>query len=142
MNRGDTARRLVVWPDASFAQESSRSSALGGQMREKSSLSAVGWVLISRREVAQAEQALLGEFKGVRDEVGLLAIHQAVSDRLFPGTSVLHTRLRYGLFVPWLMRQAPVGMDKSLLVSWPMRSFAPRAYRRMPRSTHFGRTVR
>jgi hypothetical protein len=26
-------------------------------MREKSSLSAVGWVLISRREVAQAEQA-------------------------------------------------------------------------------------
>lgn len=66
----------------------------------------IGWVQISRREVARAEQALLGEGKGVRDELGLLSIHQAISDRLFPGTSVLHTRLRYALFVPWLMRRA------------------------------------
>jgi hypothetical protein len=58
----------------------------------------IGWVQISRREVARAEQALLGEGKGVRDEIGLLSIHQAISDRLFPGTSVLHTRLRYALF--------------------------------------------
>ena len=40
---------------------------------------------------------------GVRDEVGFLALHQAFADRFFPGTSVLHTRLRYALFVPWLM---------------------------------------
>ena len=68
--------------------------------------SAVGWVLISRSHVARAEQALLGDVKGVRDEVGLLTIHQAIADRLFPGTSVLHTRLRYALFVPWLMQEA------------------------------------
>lgn len=66
----------------------------------------IGWVQISRRDVARAEQAMLGDVKGVRDEIGVLAVHQAISDRLFPGTSVLHTRLRYALFVPWLMQRA------------------------------------
>jgi hypothetical protein len=73
----------------------------------------IGWVQISRREVARAEQALLGEGKGVRDEIGLLSIHQAISGRLFPGTSVLHTRLRYALFVPWLMRRAATRPQRS-----------------------------
>jgi hypothetical protein len=41
----------------------------------------------------------------VRDEVGFLALHQGMADRFFPGTSVLHTRLRYVLFVPWLLDQ-------------------------------------
>ena len=41
--------------------------------------------------------------RGVRDEVGFLALHQGFADRFFPGTSVLHTRLRYALFVPWLI---------------------------------------
>lgn len=67
---------------------------------------AIGWVMISRTEVAKAESLLLGEDEGVVDELGLLAIHQAIADRLFPGTSVLHTRLRYALFVPWLMQLA------------------------------------
>jgi len=35
--------------------------------------------------------------------VGFLALHQGFADRFFPGTSVLHTRLRYALFVPWLL---------------------------------------
>lgn len=39
---------------------------------------------------------------GVRDEVGFLTIHQGYADFFFPGTSVLHTRARYALFVPWL----------------------------------------
>jgi hypothetical protein len=39
---------------------------------------------------------------GVRDEVGFLTIHQRYADHFFPGTSVLHTRVRYALFVPWL----------------------------------------
>src|SRR5258708_5591575 len=29
-------------------------------------------------------------------------IHQGFADRFFPGTSVLHTRVRYALFVPWI----------------------------------------
>ncbi|NKA89322.1 hypothetical protein GO305_02941 [Ralstonia solanacearum] len=66
----------------------------------------IGWVLISRAEVAQAEALLNDRQRGVVDELGLLSIHQAFADRLFPGTSVLHTRLRYALFVPWLMERA------------------------------------
>lgn len=42
------------------------------------------------------------ESLGVRDELGFLAIHQRYADRFFPGTSVLHTRARYAIFVPWL----------------------------------------
>lgn len=63
----------------------------------------VGWVLLSREAVARAEEALDPNARGVRDEVGFLALHQGFADRFFPGTSVLHTRLRYALFVPWLI---------------------------------------
>ena len=65
----------------------------------------IGWVLLSREAVARAEEALASNEKGVRDEVGFLAVHQGFADRFFPGTSVLHTRLRYALFVPWLMNE-------------------------------------
>src|ERR1700688_4992463 len=40
------------------------------------------------------------------DEIGFLLIHQGFADRFFPGTSVLHTRVRYALFVPWLFQRA------------------------------------
>jgi hypothetical protein len=63
----------------------------------------IGWVLLSREAVARAEKALTADEQGVVDEVGFLALHQGFADRFFPGTSVLHTRLRYSLFVPWLM---------------------------------------
>ena len=42
-----------------------------------------------------------------RDELGLGQIRDALSDTLFPGTSVLLTRARYLLFVPWLYREGP-----------------------------------
>lgn len=41
--------------------------------------------------------------EGTVDELGIGAIRDTISDLLFPGTSVLHTRLRYVLFVPWLL---------------------------------------
>ena len=65
----------------------------------------IGWVLLSREAVARAEETLASDEKGVRDEVGFLALHQGFADYFFPGTSVLHTRLRYVLFVPWLMEK-------------------------------------
>ena len=40
-----------------------------------------------------------------RDELGLGRIRDALSDTLFPGTSVLLTRARYFLSVPWLFRE-------------------------------------
>ena len=66
----------------------------------------IGWILLSRNAVASAEQALNDQTQGVRDEIGLLALHQAFSDLFFPGTSVLHTRLRYALFIPWLFERS------------------------------------
>ncbi len=66
----------------------------------------IGWIMFSKAEVAKAEAALKSDQLGVRDEVGFLSLHQAFADRFFPGTSVLQTRLRYALFVPWLMEHA------------------------------------
>lgn len=63
----------------------------------------IGWIMLSRKNVASAEAALKNDQLGVRDEIGFLSLHQAFSDRFFPGTSVLHTRMRYALFVPWLI---------------------------------------
>ena len=40
-----------------------------------------------------------------RDELGLGAIRDSFSDKLFPGTSIIQTRLRYMLFVPWVYRE-------------------------------------
>lgn len=41
-----------------------------------------------------------------RDELGLGQIRDALGDALFPGTSTLHTRARYALFVPWILQAA------------------------------------
>ena len=57
---------------------------------------------MSRDALRRAETQLRDDLEGVRDEIGFLALHQAYADRFFPGTSVLHTRLRYVLFVPWM----------------------------------------
>lgn len=72
--------------------------------------SALGWTLLSREALRRAETHLRDGEKGVRDEIGFLTIHQAYADRFFPGTSVLQTRLRYVLFVPWLYSFFAQGM--------------------------------
>ena len=57
-----------------------------------------------------------------RDELGLGQIRDALSDTLFPGTSVLLTRARYLLFVPWLYREgARGGRQGPQLSSWVER---------------------
>ena len=54
-----------------------------------------------------------------RDELGLGQIRDALSDTLFPGTSVLLTRARYLLFVPWLYREGARRVRQgSQLSSW------------------------
>ena len=54
-----------------------------------------------------------------RDELGLGQIRDVLSDTLFPGTSVLLTRARYLLFVPWLYREgARLRRQGSQLSSW------------------------
>ncbi len=62
--------------------------------------------MLSRAEMRQVERSLANSEQDTRDEVGFLLIHQGLADRFFPGTSVLHERLRYVLFVPWIYRLA------------------------------------
>jgi len=64
-----------------------------------------GWTMPSRTAIRRAEQAMDPAQQGVRDEIGFLYIHDAYANRFFPGTSVLQTRLRYALFVPWIYRR-------------------------------------
>lgn len=61
----------------------------------------LGWAGLSRSALKRAEAQLVADSEGVRDEVGVLALHTAYANRFFPGTSVQQTRLRYVLFVPW-----------------------------------------
>jgi Family of unknown function (DUF6361) len=63
---------------------------------------ALGWAYLSREALARAKAQMDEESMGVRDEIGFLTIHQRYADHFFPGTSVLHTRARYAIFVPWL----------------------------------------
>ncbi len=65
-------------------------------------MSNYGWTYLSRGALRRADRQLAGSGDGVRDEIGFLIIHQRYADYFFPGTSVLHTRLRYALFVPWI----------------------------------------
>lgn len=64
--------------------------------------SLVAW-LDSTPEEQKAARELVAMFsdKESRDELGIGPIRDAFSDLLFPGTSVLQTRARYYLFVPW-----------------------------------------
>jgi hypothetical protein len=62
--------------------------------------------MLSQEEMRQVERSLANHEQDTRDEIGFLLIHQGFADRFFPGTSVLHTRVRYVLFIPWLYRQA------------------------------------
>lgn len=58
--------------------------------------------MLSRDEMRAVERSLANGEQETRDEIGFLLLHQGFADRFFPGTSVLHTRLRYVLFVPWI----------------------------------------
>jgi hypothetical protein len=66
----------------------------------------LGWTMLSREEMRQVERSLANSEQDTRDEIGFLLIHQGFADRFFPGTSVLHTRVRYVLFIPWLYKHA------------------------------------
>jgi hypothetical protein len=64
--------------------------------------SIAGWMDISPAALRKLRAGLELQDKSVLDEMGVGAIHTGYADAFFPGTSVLHTRARYLLFVPWV----------------------------------------
>ena len=79
--------------------------------------SVFGWLdTDSEQRRKMLEVVELFKEEGTVDELGIGSIRDALADSLFPGTSVLHTRLRYVLFIPWLMqltaaRKSPAEMS-------------------------------
>jgi hypothetical protein len=69
--------------------------------------STFGWLATDARQRRNMLEAI-DQFKDETtvDDLGLGVIRDAISDTLFPGTSTLHTRIRYALFVPWLLQLA------------------------------------
>jgi hypothetical protein len=64
--------------------------------------SSLKWLDFSAEDQRRTREMLrLFEEKESRDELGIGQVRDAFSDLLFPGTSVLLTRARYFLIVPW-----------------------------------------
>lgn len=85
--------------------------------------SLIAWLDTSADEQRQIREliALFSQSES-RDELGVGQIRDAFSDTLFPGTSVIQTRARYYLFVPWIFRAgARNGLSGPALHAWADR---------------------
>lgn len=69
--------------------------------------SSIAWLDTSPDEQRRVREILaLFTQPESRDELGIATVRDALSNALFPGTSVLQTRARYYLFVPWCFMKA------------------------------------
>ncbi len=69
--------------------------------------STVAWIDTSAEEQRRVREMIsLFSTHESRDELGLGQIRDVFSDTLFPGTSVIQTRARYFLIVPWVFTHA------------------------------------
>lgn len=70
-------------------------------------MSSFTWLAVDRRQHRRMME-LVDQFRDAStvDDLGFGPIRDAWADRLFPGTSTLHTRVRYALFIAWLLRRA------------------------------------
>jgi hypothetical protein len=67
--------------------------------------SSVAWLDASAEEQRRVREIVsLFSQRETQDELGGRRIVVALSDALFPGTSVLHSRARYVLFIPWFVK--------------------------------------
>lgn len=86
-------------------------------------MSAFGWLDTDNEQRRKMLEVVdLFKEEGTVDELGIGSIRDALADALFPGTSVLQTRLRYVLFIPWLMQQAAKRSGSAAEMSAEFRS--------------------
>ncbi len=82
--------------------------------------SSIAWLDVSAEEQRKAREfiALFTQSES-RDELGIGQIRDALSNILFPGTSVIQTRARYFLYVPWIYLEGQRrGKSGKELTSW------------------------
>lgn len=66
-------------------------------------MSSFAWLDYSESERRRMLETISGfQESDTLDEIGIGSIRDAFSDLLFPGTSVIQTRARYFLFIPWI----------------------------------------
>ncbi|MDA8400372.1 MAG: DUF6361 family protein [Actinomycetota bacterium] len=82
--------------------------------------STIAWLDFSEEDQQRARKILsLFSQPGSVDELGIGTVRDALSDAMFRGTSVLQTRARYLLFIPWLFHEAKrLGRSGSELQRW------------------------
>jgi hypothetical protein len=82
--------------------------------------SLIAWLDTSSEEQRRVRELIsLFAQSESRDELGIGQIRDAFSDTLFPGTSVIQTRARYFLFVPWIYQDGRRrGLDGARLKAW------------------------
>lgn len=67
----------------------------------------IGWLDHSEEDQRRVREMLqLFSDKGTVDDLGIGTVRDAISNALFPGTSIIQTRARYFLFLPWIFRRA------------------------------------
>jgi len=78
------------------------------------------WLDFSERDQRRARELIeLFLQPESRDELGIGTVRDAISDLLFPGISVIQTRARYFLFIPWLFKAgANSGRKGQPLLDW------------------------
>lgn len=84
---------------------------------------AIAWLDTSPEEQRRVREliALFAQNES-RDELGIGQIRDTFSNTLFPGTSVIQTRARYFLFVPWIYREGMrLGYTGQRLKAWADR---------------------
>lgn len=68
-------------------------------------MSGIGWIDLSEADLQQARQVLASaDGEDTVDQLGLGALRDGLSDRLFPATSTIMTEVRYYVFVPTMFR--------------------------------------
>jgi len=76
----------------------------------------VSWLDHSETDRRQMREILaLFSDRGTVDDLGVGIVRDAISNTLFPGTSVIQTRARYFLFIPWTFRRFESSHPKQLL---------------------------
>jgi hypothetical protein len=64
------------------------------------------WLAHDEAERRRMQEAIeLFSEQGTLDDLGIGPVRDAFSNLLFPSTSVLQTRARYFLFIPWIYRR-------------------------------------
>src|SRR5690349_3686262 len=84
--------------------------------------SSLAWLDYSERERRKLLDVVnLFRDRNTLDELGVGTVRDTFSNLLFPGTSTLHTRTRYVLFIPWIYQAIEGSKAKSKDPWWHAR---------------------